>query len=116
MFCSMITLENLVNDQTFLNWLNDEDRATLSIEVRRSRVFHDAMRTMRFLHPDDLVKPLRITFKFESGVDDGGLRREFASLFFRGMLQSSMLIGSPSSKSLAHDGSLLAAKSFRHLG
>jgi hypothetical protein len=113
---SNTTLEKLVNDQAYLAYLTDEDRAPLQLEVRRSRVFNDAMRTMRFLRHEDLKKPLRVTFKFESGVDDGGLRREFSSLFFRGLLESCMLVGSPTAKSFSHDGSLLASKSFKHLG
>lgn len=113
---SNTTLEKIVTDQAYLSYLNEEDRSPLQLEVRRSRVFSDAMRTMRFLRHEDLQKPLRVTFQFESGVDDGGLRREFSSLFFRGLLESGMLVGSPTAKCFSHDGSLLASKSYKHLG
>ena len=112
----MITLEKLVNDQAFISLSTDEDRDSLSFEVRRSRVFNDAMRTMHFLKHEDIEKPFSVSFKSEPGVDNGGLRREFASLFFRGLLKSNMLVGPDHSKSLAHDGSLLAKRSFLHLG
>mmetsp|Transcript_14397 Transcript_14397/g.35955 ORF Transcript_14397/g.35955 Transcript_14397/m.35955 type:complete len:2085 (-) Transcript_14397:337-6591(-) len=50
------------------------------IEVRREHLVHDAFRILESAGEEALVRPLRIKFKNEEGLDDGGLRREFFRL------------------------------------
>ncbi|QLL30782.1 hypothetical protein HG536_0A05970 [Torulaspora globosa] len=62
------------------------DRPKLSITVRREQVFLDSYRALFFKSNDDIKKSkLEITFKGESGVDAGGLTREWYQVLSRQM-------------------------------
>eukprot|EP00879_Flechtneria_rotunda_P021024 GHRR01022146.1.p1 GENE.GHRR01022146.1~~GHRR01022146.1.p1 ORF type:complete len:434 (+),score=170.36 GHRR01022146.1:385-1686(+) len=58
----------------------------LSLRVRRDHVMEDALRQIRRCGPQELKKPLRVTFLSEdgkvaeAGVDQGGVSREFFQL------------------------------------
>eukprot|EP00878_Enallax_costatus_P024544 GHUV01026197.1.p1 GENE.GHUV01026197.1~~GHUV01026197.1.p1 ORF type:complete len:385 (+),score=102.26 GHUV01026197.1:393-1547(+) len=58
----------------------------LGLKVRRGHVMEDALRQIRGCSPQDLKKPLRVTFLSEDGkvaeegVDQGGVSREFFQL------------------------------------
>lgn len=63
-----------------------QDRPKLSITVRREQVFLDSYRALFFKSNDDIKKSkLEITFKGESGVDAGGLTREWYQVLSRQM-------------------------------
>lgn len=49
----------------------------LHLTVDRSNVIKDALTQIANYHGSQFLKPLRITFKGEDGIDEGGLRREF---------------------------------------
>lgn len=60
------------------------DRSTLAITVRREQVFLDSYRALFFKSNEDIKKSkLEITFKGESGVDAGGLTREWYQVLSR---------------------------------
>lgn len=62
------------------------DRPKLSISVRRDQVFLDSYRALFFKSNEDIKKSkLEITFKGESGVDAGGLTREWYQVLSRQM-------------------------------
>ena len=62
------------------------------LEVRRGACLQDAIQMLPFCQ-DELLRELSITFTNESGVDDGGLRREFASLLVEQFASSGFLDG-----------------------
>lgn len=63
-----------------------QDRPKLSITVRREQVFLDSYRALFFKSNEDIKKSkLEITFKGESGVDAGGLTREWYQVLSRQM-------------------------------
>ncbi|OEH76213.1 ubiquitin-transferase domain-containing protein [Cyclospora cayetanensis] len=51
----------------------------LIVRVRRSAAVTDACRFLGSSDPKDLLRPLKVIFDGEEGVDEGGLRREFFS-------------------------------------
>lgn len=62
------------------------ERPKLSITVRREQVFLDSYRALFFKSNEDIKKSkLEITFKGESGVDAGGLTREWYQVLSRQM-------------------------------
>lgn len=62
------------------------DRPKLSITVRRDQVFLDSYRALFFKSDEEIRKSkLEITFKGESGVDAGGLTREWYQVLSRQM-------------------------------
>ncbi|XP_052263737.1 uncharacterized protein LOC127866913 [Dreissena polymorpha] len=85
------------------------------IEVRRSHVFRDALQSIRFAQ-GDLHSPLRLTLTGEEGVDLGGLRREFWSLFLNQATMSSLFTGKAGRLTLAKNYIELKRGTFRHLG
>ena len=52
----------------------------LILRVRRSSLVEDACRLLGSSDPRDLLRPLKVIFDGEEGVDEGGLRREFFSV------------------------------------
>lgn len=64
----------------------------LQMEVRRGNVLSDAITIIR-ISEHDLHNPLCIKFIGEDGVDIGGLRREFWSLFLHNISSSCYVTG-----------------------
>lgn len=62
------------------NFISSDVENPLMMEVRRDCVMVDALSYIRVAQ-DDLNRPLHISFINEDGVDLGGLRREFWSIF-----------------------------------
>lgn len=63
-----------------------QERPKLPISVRREHVFLDSYRALFFKSNEDIKKSkLEITFKGESGVDAGGLTREWYQVLSRQM-------------------------------
>ncbi|PAA56033.1 hypothetical protein BOX15_Mlig004553g1 [Macrostomum lignano] len=58
----------------------------LVLRVARQALIQDAVVSLSSCHPAELKKPLRITFKGEEAVDEGGLTKEFFLLIFRQIL------------------------------
>ncbi len=94
----------------------------LPIQVRRSAVLDDAMRYLTVMEkqmdklPELLSRPLYVKFVGESGQDQGGLRREFASLLVKDIARSGYLQGPGSARSFCHDIVGLQKKVFYRLG
>ncbi|XP_026193549.1 uncharacterized protein LOC34622053 [Cyclospora cayetanensis] len=61
----------------------------LIVRVRRSAAVTDACRFLGSSDPKDLLRPLKVIFDGEEGVDEGGLRREFFSLLTRELFSPS---------------------------
>ena len=71
---------------------------TLPINVRRSFIVEDSVKAYKDLdHIPDLIpnhlfnRNIKVTFVDEAGVDEGGLRNEFFSIFFREVIENSGL-------------------------
>ena len=58
----------------------------LDVRIRRTHVLQDALNQLMY-RPDDLKKPLRVTFISagveEEGLDEGGVTKEFFQLLIR---------------------------------
>ncbi|CAD7934022.1 unnamed protein product [Amoebophrya sp. A25] len=50
------------------------------LEVRRDHLVHDAFRILESAGEDLLIRPLKVKFTGEEGLDDGGLTKEFFRL------------------------------------
>lgn len=89
-----------------------EDTETyLKLNIRRESLLRDAIRFLK-LSQKSLSLPLRITFIGEPGHDDGGLRREFASLLVQAVAGSSYFCN----RSFTRDEVSLQHKIFFYLG
>lgn len=49
----------------------------LVLEVNRDNIVQDTMRQVSALRQNDLRKPLKVKFRGEEGVDEGGVQKEF---------------------------------------
>lgn len=49
----------------------------LVLEVNRDNIVQDTMRQVSALRQNDLRKPLKVKFRGEDGVDEGGVQKEF---------------------------------------
>lgn len=73
-------------EQAFLNSLDSSRvfEVTLKIRVRRSHIVEDSLKCIRE-HKGDLMKPLKVQFVNEPGVDAGGLRKEWFLLLTKSL-------------------------------
>jgi hypothetical protein len=99
-----------------LTTVDEDDGPFLNVVVRRRHILNDALRNLRCQGEKKLLLPIRIRFVGESGVDAGGLRREFASLLQDAFSQCSMLDGPSGRKSFSHDSALLGSGEYRLAG
>jgi ubiquitin-protein ligase E3 A len=60
----------------------------MAVEVRRDHVIRDAMFQLEDKDVHDLKKQLRITFKGEDGIDEGGIQKEFFHMIVQEMFNS----------------------------
>ena len=74
------------------NFINMQSEDPLLLEVRRQHVLADSLAIMRYSQ-EDLHNPLQIKFCGEDGVDLGGLRREFWSIFLHQLIHSVYVTG-----------------------
>ncbi|KAL8452998.1 hypothetical protein Emag_002084 [Eimeria magna] len=74
-----VSLQSLLNTQL----------PFLILRVRRNYLVEDASNALKSSHPRDLLRPLKIVFDGEEGVDEGGLKREFFSLLTRELFSPS---------------------------
>ncbi|KAG0659235.1 hypothetical protein C6P45_001886 [Maudiozyma exigua] len=66
--------------------VDEKDKPKLPVTVRRNQVFLDSYRSLFFKSNDEIKNSkLEITFKGESGVDAGGLTREWYQVLSRQM-------------------------------
>ncbi|VDI84102.1 Hypothetical predicted protein [Mytilus galloprovincialis] len=87
----------------------------LQMEVRRGNVLSDAITIIRFSE-HDLHNHLCIKFIGEDGVDIGGLRREFWSLFLHNISSSCYVTGKPGRQTFQQNFVEKKKKTFFHLG
>ncbi|XP_052094530.1 uncharacterized protein LOC127730269 isoform X2 [Mytilus californianus] len=93
---------------------NDSDDPLL-MEVRRENPVQDSLAFIS-ISQDDLHSPLRISFTDEDGVDLGGLRREFWSLFLHKISSSVFVTGKPGRQTLRDNFIARTQNIFFHLG
>ncbi|XP_052240257.1 uncharacterized protein LOC127850897 isoform X3 [Dreissena polymorpha] len=74
--------------------IRQTDEDPLTLEVRRNFVLRDALQYIR-VSQEDLHSPLHIRFLGEQGIDLGGLRREFWTLFLYQVSHSTFITGRP---------------------
>jgi len=74
----MTLLKNQITKK--LQDTNIERHDTREIEVKRENLIHSAMSNFKECNKRDLLLNLEVTFQTESGVDGGGLSREFFTL------------------------------------
>ncbi|KAI0988858.1 hypothetical protein GJ496_004425 [Pomphorhynchus laevis] len=58
----------------------------LRLLISRNRILHDTIDQLKYCVPEDLKKPLKVTFIGEEGVDAGGVKKEFFLLLMRELL------------------------------
>ncbi|XP_061190391.1 uncharacterized protein LOC133198297 [Saccostrea echinata] len=87
----------------------------LLLEVRREHVLMDAIAIIRYSQ-EDLHNPLQIKFCGEQGVDVGGLRREFWSLFLYQLSHSIFVTGKEGRLSFQPNFLERKKNTFFHLG
>ncbi|XP_052100226.1 probable E3 ubiquitin-protein ligase HERC3 [Mytilus californianus] len=83
---SIDALQNALKEHSH-NFIKPDIEDPFLMEVRRGFVLSDALELIR-VSQDDLHNPLKISFSGEDGVDLGGLRREFWSLFLHNISNS----------------------------
>ncbi|CAI1858360.1 hypothetical protein SEUBUCD646_0B05560 [Saccharomyces eubayanus] len=84
---------------------DNQERPKLPITVRREQVFLDSYRALFFKTNDEIKNSrLEITFKGESGVDAGGLTREWYQVLSRQMFNPdyALFLPVPSDKTTFH--------------
>jgi E3 ubiquitin-protein ligase HERC4 len=59
------------------------------LHVRRDHLMQDAISGLLSHNPHDLLKPLKVRFEGEEGVDDGGVQKEFFMLLIQEILNPS---------------------------
>eukprot|EP00002_Diphylleia_rotans_P026853 TRINITY_DN5372_c0_g1_i2.p1 TRINITY_DN5372_c0_g1~~TRINITY_DN5372_c0_g1_i2.p1 ORF type:complete len:1044 (+),score=190.77 TRINITY_DN5372_c0_g1_i2:73-3204(+) len=55
----------------------------LQLEVSRDRIVSDTLSQLMHYHPAEMKKPLKVKFRDEEGIDEGGVKREFFQLLVR---------------------------------
>lgn len=61
----------------------------LVLEVRREEVLMDTLQQVSALPAQAFKKPLKVKFKGEDGVDEGGVRKEFFQVMLRELFNPS---------------------------
>ncbi|XP_062570140.1 SUMO-interacting motif-containing protein 1-like [Saccostrea cucullata] len=102
----------LQNRENFINMRSEDP---LLLEVRREHVLMDAIAIIRYSQ-EDLHSPLQIKFCGEQGVDVGGLRREFWSLFLYQLSHSIFVTGKEGRLSFQANFMERKKNTFFHLG
>lgn len=74
------------------SFIKNDAEDPLLMEVRRESILEDALAVIS-VSQEDLNSQLRIAFSGEEGVDLGGLRREFWSLFLYEITNSIYVTG-----------------------
>lgn len=88
----------------------------LSIKVRRSSCFTDALKHLHILPDSQFTKTLKLSFLGEIAADYGGPRREFGTLTMKQFAGSSFLTGLNTKKTFCHDALHLQKDTYRQIG
>eukprot|EP00794_Sanderia_malayensis_P017949 gene17949-19744_t len=92
-----------------------EDRETVVLAVRRRRVWQDASQKLARLFRDG-VKPIRVQFIGEAGVDAGGPLKEFFTILFEDAKRFLFCTGNGVTYTFLHDTERLQNGEFRLFG
>lgn len=76
----------------------------------------DALYKIQITRPDEFKKKLKVQFRYEAGIDDGGPSREFASLVVKQLAESKYLRGPDTGKSFARHHNSLQEGDFKAIG
>ncbi|PFH35367.1 HECT-domain (ubiquitin-transferase) domain-containing protein [Besnoitia besnoiti] len=86
---NVIVVANIFRQhQTGLQSLLEAQLPFLLLRVHRGALVDDAVAALQKAEPRHLLRPLKIVFEGEEGVDEGGLKREFFSLLTPELLSS----------------------------
>ncbi|CBZ50106.1 putative ubiquitin-transferase domain containing protein [Neospora caninum Liverpool] len=78
---NVILVDNIYKQHhTGLQSLLEAQLPFLLLRVHRGALLDDAVEALQKANPRQLLRPLKIVFEGEEGVDEGGLKREFFSL------------------------------------
>ncbi|KEP63071.1 UNVERIFIED_CONTAM: HECT-domain (ubiquitin-transferase) domain-containing protein [Hammondia hammondi] len=78
---NVILVDNIYKQHhTGLQSLLEAQLPFLLLRVHRGALLDDAVAALQQANPQQLLRPLKIVFEGEEGVDEGGLKREFFSL------------------------------------
>ena len=107
---SNLPLERVVKQHAMAALVVEDiiDGPFFKVVVRRRHVLQDALRAVRLTSDSSQFRPLRVQFVGDSGVDAGGLRREFATLLASDFATSTMLEGPSGRRLFSHDMTLLS--------
>ena len=95
---------------------DDEYEMSMPIHIRRAKILHDTYSEVEDIPEDEWRPTMKVTFIGESGVDTGGLSREFFSLFYEAISNSSYMSGSSPHMSFSHDQVALKSGKFENFG
>lgn len=98
-----------------IDFLGDLDGKVDSIDVRRSRVWHDVLSAMTRSSFSG-QKWLRVNFVLEEAVDDGGPRREFFRLAIQECSRSDLFAGPMHSRIVVQTVPAIEQKKYRVAG
>jgi alpha-tubulin suppressor-like RCC1 family protein len=68
-----------------------KDEVFFNVSVSRESLLSDAITAIKDAKPSQLHRPLRVHFKGEDGIDEGGLTKEFCSLAVKELLLNKRL-------------------------
>eukprot|EP00794_Sanderia_malayensis_P001751 gene1751-1950_t len=92
------------------------EESFMIIHVRRGHVLEDGLSELLDMEPHEWRSSLRVVFVGESGVDTGGLSREFFTLFNSALAESGLVCGKSSMLALSHNQALLESGKYEALG
>ncbi len=92
------------------------EESFMTVHVRRGHVLEDGLSELLETDPDEWRSSLKVTFVGESGIDTGGLSREFFTLLYSSLAESSLVSGKPPMLTLSHIQALLESGKYEALG
>eukprot|EP00794_Sanderia_malayensis_P016420 gene16420-18054_t len=95
---------------------NNGEESFMPVHVRRGYILEDGLSELQEMDDDEWCPSFKVHFVGESGVDTGGLSREFLSLFYASLAESSLVTGKPQHLTLSQNQSLLLKGSYDALG
>eukprot|EP00794_Sanderia_malayensis_P012554 gene12554-13841_t len=95
---------------------NNGEESFMPVHVRRGYILEDGLSELQEMDDDEWCPSFKVHFVGESGVDTGRLSKEFLSLFYASLAESSLVTGKPQHLTLSQNKSLLLKGSYDALG
>lgn len=86
-FDSRKRMQKQYREAMFSHLLGYGKPPVLKLKVDRENIVNDTLYQLMDCSEEDFKKPLKIAFKGEYGVDEGGVKKEFFQLIVRKLFQ-----------------------------